>query len=478
MAFLLNQEQITITQEMASQTVLNYLRDTQELTGTKEGCASGDCGACTVVVGELVNGQLRYKAINSCVTLMPSLVGKQLLTVEHLQQGQALHPVQRALVDHHGSQCGFCTPGFVMSLFTLYHQDNKPAQMSRADIEEALSGNLCRCTGYRPIIDAALDVCASDKSDVFFDQMDQTIERLTALQTESSNTLTEHLPRSNQALAKLKQQFPEATLYAGSTDLALEMTQRHHRFAHLINLSQVEELNTIEVTDSGIWIGAAVSLNDAIDAFLPHFPALNELMIRFASMPIRNQGTLGGNIANASPIGDFAPVMLALNGQVKLTNGEHTRSVAIRHFFTGYKQTVLAKNEWIEALFMPFVKSSSHLAAYKISKRFEDDISAVCAVFKLALDDNDHVESFATGFGGVAPTPSIAQALETQLVGCDWRKKDTLLLAQSLLSSAFTPIDDVRASAHYRQKVLAGLVHRFWLETTQSHIETRVVSHA
>ena len=310
-SFLLNNVITNIETAKADLTLLEYLRDQQNLKATKEGCASGDCGACTVVIAEVINkgesepNKLEYRAINSCVTFLSALHGKQLITVEHLANGKELHPVQQSLVDHHGSQCGFCTPGFIMSMFALYQQPNLP---DRETVIQALSGNLCRCTGYRPIIDATLSVCQNKVTDKFQQAETKTLKQLQAINKQSISTDNLLIPTSRQQLAAYKAQYPQAKMFAGSTDLALEVTQGLKSFDKMIPLGALPELNQLLEQQQGLFIGAALPLGKIESSLIKHFPQLSELLWRFAATPIRNQASLGGNVANASPIGDMPPV--------------------------------------------------------------------------------------------------------------------------------------------------------------------------
>jgi xanthine dehydrogenase small subunit len=483
--FLLNNEITNIEQTRADLTLLEYLREQQNLTGTKEGCASGDCGACTVVLAEVVNtgdstqNSLEYRAINSCVTFLSALHGKQLITVEHLSDGKNLHPVQQSMVDYHGSQCGFCTPGFIMSMFALFQQPEFP---NREAVVQALSGNLCRCTGYRPIIDATLSACQNKQADKFKQAETQTINCLNDINSlREINSLvisTDNLlvPTSRQELADVIAKYPQANVFAGSTDLALQVTQQLKSFDKLIALSAIPDLNQLVQQEHGLLIGAALPFGKLESILLKHFPQLSELLWRFAATPIRNQASLGGNVANGSPIGDMPPALLALNAVIHVDNGQQRRKIPVSEFFLDYRKTALEISEWIEAIFIPFTQPTNFVRAYKISKRYEDDISAVCAVFNVQVIEGK-VHRIDCGFGGVAAIPATVTALNSQLKGKTWSNKETFETGSEILKNAFTPLDDVRASKTYRIAMLINLWKRFWLETNQNaqKIETRVV---
>ncbi|MBU3003575.1 xanthine dehydrogenase small subunit [Paraglaciecola arctica] len=478
-SFLLNNEITHIDQTKADLTLLEYLRDQQKLTGTKEGCASGDCGACTVVLAEVVNhgkntnDSLEYRAINSCVTFLSALHGKQLISVEHLSEQKKLHPVQQSLVEHHGSQCGFCTPGFIMSMFALYQS---PTQPDREGVIQALSGNLCRCTGYRPIIDATLKVCENKITDKFQKVEPETIKQLKDINKQNISTSNLLVPTSREELASAKATYPDANVFAGSTDLALQVTQQLKTFEKLIALGAIPELNELTESEHGLLIGAALPLGKLESSLLKHFPQLSELLWRFAATPIRNQASLGGNVANASPIGDMPPALLALNAIIHIDDGQQKRTIPANEFFLDYRKTALKASQWIESIFIPYTSPNDFVRAYKVSKRYEDDISAVCAVFNAQIIDGK-VQSINSGFGGVAAIPATVSALNTALLGKTWSSKESFEIGNEILKQAFSPLDDVRASKNYRVAMLCNLWKRFWLETNQStqKIETRIV---
>ncbi|WP_394209266.1 xanthine dehydrogenase small subunit [Enterovibrio calviensis] len=477
--FLLNQ---TLQEEKdisPNLTVLNYLREHVRKTGTKEGCGSGDCGACTVVLGEVVDGKLEYRSLNSCLTFVSALHGKQLITVEDLRTKEALHPVQKAIVDFHGSQCGFCTPGFIMSMFAL--TKNTP-NADKEDTYEALAGNLCRCTGYRPIVEAALSLSQEAPiRDQFSDYERETVEKLNAMGKPElehhADGKTAFTPTNCDELAKTLMAHPNAKLLAGGTDLALEVTQFHRDIDKLIYLGHVDDIKTVNETDTHIEIGANVPLTDVYRALEPHYPDFGALIQRFASLQIRNQGTIGGNIANASPIGDGPPLLIALGATITLRRGETAREIALEDFFKDYKVTALQTSEFIQTIRVPKPLPDQVFKAYKISKRFDDDISAVCAAFRLKFS-GDTVTEARMAFGGMAAIPARAVKCEQALVGKPL-SLSTVQAAMTAIADDFSPISDFRATKEYRAETAANLLYRLYTELNYSSdgkmIETRVI---
>ena len=478
--FLLNQELRQESELSPNMTVLNYLRNQVNKTGTKEGCGSGDCGACTVVLGEVLDGQLHYRSVNSCLTFVSALHGKQLITVEDLQNSdRSLHPVQQAMVEFHGSQCGYCTPGFIMSMFAL--SKNKPAA-TKADVMESLAGNLCRCTGYRPIVDAALSLASNEPlMDQFTHFEQQIIAKLESIQAQpaslSFGKLTAYSPRSVNELAQLYVTNPKAKLVAGGTDLALEVTQFHREIETLISVNLVDDMKVCEQSDTNLHIGANVAISDAYQLLTQHYPDFGELLHRFASLQVRNQGTLGGNIANASPIGDAPPLLIALNAQIKLRRGQQTRIIPLEDYFISYKVTAQQESEFIEQIIIPKPGTDETFRAYKLSKRIDDDISAVCGAFNLHIEDNKVVNA-RIAFGGMAATPKRASHCENALIGQTWNE-DTIQQAMQAINLDFEPLSDFRASKEYRSLTAANMLRRLFIEETQRNhqIETRVTSY-
>ena len=485
--FLLNRELRSEQRLDPNVTVLNYLREHVGKPGTKEGCASGDCGACTVVVGELDGDRVRYRTLNSCLTFVASLHGKQLITVEDLKHQGKLHSVQQAMVDCHGSQCGFCTPGFVMSLFAL--QKNRAAigraangsnGFDKGETLEALAGNLCRCTGYRPIIDAAEQACCQAQPDQFDAFEKETVAQLKAIAPRETAELNSGdkrclLPLTVADLADLYVANPEARLLAGGTDLALEVTQFHRELPVMIYVGHIEAMKRVEITDDCIEIGAATALSDCYGALAKEYPDFGELLHRFASLQIRNQGTLGGNIGNASPIGDAPPLLIALGAQIVLRQGNSTRTLALQDYFLDYKVTARQEAEFIEKILVPRAKANQAFRAYKVSKRLDDDISAVCAAFNLLVEDGV-VKEARIAFGGMAAIPKRAAACEAALTGSAWYP-GVIERACAALAEDFTPLSDFRASKEYRLLTAQNLLRKFFLELQAPEVETRVTAY-
>ncbi len=473
--FLLDGELHSVSEQPPTTTVLQFLRERLRRTGTKEGCAEGDCGACTVVVGEPAGGRLQLRAVNACIQFLPTLDGKALFTVESLS-GSQLHPVQQAMVDCHGSQCGFCTPGFVMSLFALYKSE-PPTDRSR--LSDTLAGNLCRCTGYRPILDAGQRMYTLGAGEVDWLRKPyhrepapaerDLVERLHRLRRQQPLTL-EHgnqryfAPQSVDQLAALRLAWPDACLLAGGTDIGLWVTKQQRDLDTIIYLGDVAGLDRIETTDAHLAIGAGARLTDVWPVITKHYPDFGELLRRFASPPIRNAGTLGGNVANGSPIGDSMPALLALDASLRLRCGQRQRELPLAEFYRGYRHNVLEHGEFIEQLRIPLPQARSHFRAYKISKRFDQDISAVCGAFHVELEAQ-RVKRIRICFGGMAAIPQRARRCEQALAKQPWSGA-SITAAAGALAEDFAPLSDMRASAGYRRQLAANLLQKFYLETT------------
>lgn len=491
--FLLNGSETSVSGLDPTTTLLQVLRERLHCTGTKEGCAEGDCGACAVVVADLnAGGTLGYRSVNSCIRFAGSVDGKAVFTVEGLRDhppgaavDSGLHPVQQAIVECHGSQCGFCTPGFVMSLFALYKQG---APSDRQVIDDALSGNLCRCTGYRPIVEAAARALADRRSLPGWrgrhpPGTDPDEGRIAALlahwRAEPSLALASprgsfHAPRSLAELTDLIARMPEARLVAGGTDVGLWVTKQHRDLGDVIHTGEVAELRVAARTSDTITIGAAVTLTEAFALLAHDYPELDEAWRRFGSVPIRNSGTLGGNVANGSPIGDSMPVLLALGASVELAGRDGRRVLPLADFYTGYQTSVRLPGEVLVAIRTPRRVPGLIVRAYKVSRRHDQDISAVFACFALELA-GETVRSFSIGVGGMAAVPRRAIRTEAFLRGRPWNET-TVRAAIEVLASEFLPLDDWRASAAYRSRVLGNLLRRFLLESQAPEVATRVLA--
>jgi xanthine dehydrogenase small subunit len=462
---------VRVQQQPPTRTVLQFLREELHASGSKEGCAEGDCGACTVAVGELRHGALVWRALNACLMLLPALDGKALLTVEDLAAlaPDGLHPVQQALVEQHGSQCGFCTPGFVMSLFALASQH---PGAGRAEVIDAISGNLCRCTGYRPIIDAGVAACAAPPC---LPEPEPIVAALLAMAEAPAldyrdGTAHFRSPRTLAELAELYAATPDARLLAGGTDLGLRVTKQLRELPELISLTHVAELKTIEHDSHWLHLGAAVTLTDAFAALVAEYPELAELARRFASPPIRNAATLAGNVANGSPIGDSMPALIALGARLRLHRLGVEREMALEHFYLGYQRNALLPGEFVRAVLVPRrIPSTSSgpapfIRAYKASKRYEQDIATVFLALALTLDDSGVVQDARLALGGMAAVPARAPLAETVLIGHPWNAV-VVEAAMNELQHDFSPLSDLRGRADHRQRLARRLLWRAWLDS-------------
>jgi xanthine dehydrogenase small subunit len=481
--FVLDGEIVTVDNVDPTRTVLQFLREDLRRTGTKEGCAEGDCGACTVVLAELDrNGDdLSLRAVNACIQFLPTLDGKELITVESLaKSANDLHPVQRAMVREHGSQCGFCTPGFVMSLFALYKSNPEP---SRQQIDDALAGNLCRCTGYRPIIAAAKGMYEEARQDKDWLQQaaggaEKPADRVATLASLRRDEALEiehdrrrfFAPRDIDSLAAALADDPNATVLAGGTDIGLWVTFFNDTATTEIYTGRVAQLLELNTTATHIEIGAAVPLTDAIPQILEHFPGLEELFRRYASPPIRNAATLGGNIANGSPIGDSMPALMVAGASLVLRLGDKERELPLENFYHDYMVNDLQPGEFIARIRIPVPAAGTVVRSHKWSKRLDQDISAVCSAYRLQLD-GEHVSDFRMACGGLAAIVKRATHCEAAVVGKPW-STETVTRACSALAEDFTPISDMRASADIRAQVVQNLLLRFFYETSGEADET------
>ena len=451
-AFLLNGTPQRVAGEPPTRTLLDWLRDRRQLTGTKEGCNEGDCGACTVMVTDAGGA----RALNACILFLPQLHGKAVRTVEGIAAPDGrLHPVQQAMIDHHGSQCGFCTPGFVVSMAVAHLQ-------GRRDHDDVLAGNLCRCTGYAPIIRAAEAAAQAPVPD----WMPETAPGFSFAEISSGGSPQDggadsppapFLPQTTDALARWYAANPGATLIAGATDVGLWVTKDLRDLAPVAFLSGIEEMRRIDRQGDDLRIGAGVTISDLLAAMTPLHPDFAELLRRYASVQLRNAATIGGNIANGSPIGDGPPALIALGARLHLRHGQMRREMPLEDFFLDYRRQDRRPGELVEAVTIPV--QAPALRCYKLSKRFDQDISAVCGCFNVTVTDG-LVRSARIAFGGMAGIPKRAAAVESALTG----KALTLETAQALkplFAQDFTPLSDMRASAAYRLEVAANMLLRY-----------------
>ncbi|WP_120499190.1 xanthine dehydrogenase small subunit [Roseovarius sp. EL26] len=465
--FVLNGKDIAVSDVGADQTLLDYIRLDRHLTGSKEGCAEGDCGACTVLVGRLSDTGLTYMPVNACIRFLASVDGCHVVTVEYLSGPDGrLHPVQQAMVEHHGSQCGFCTPGFVMSLYALWMAVPEP---SETQVETALQGNLCRCTGYEPIIKAAVAISqyGSPAADYLNTERNAVTARLQALQdgkrvVSGPDDNLCILPADVDDFAQCLLEYPSATIVAGATDVGLWVTKFLRNIGPAIFTGHLNELKTVSKHGDSLIIGAGASYTECQDAMTQHFPHLAPYWDRIAGWQVRNMGTVGGNIANGSPIGDTPPVLISLGAEITLRRGSDRRNLLLQDYFIDYGKQDRREGEFVESIHIPLPASDDLNAAYKISKRRDEDISSVAVGINATVRDGV-ITGCRIAFGGMAATPKRATAAEQALVGKTWSEQAFETAAEAL-SGDFAPLSDWRASSEYRMLSAQNLLRRFFLE--------------
>jgi len=474
--FMLNGGDVALSDVGPDETLLDYLRLRRALRGTKEGCAEGDCGACTVLVGKLSSGKLVYESVNACIRFMGSLDGCHVVTVEHLRgEGGKLHPVQQAMVDFHGSQCGFCTPGFVMSLYALWMRSPKP---SVAVIEKALQGNLCRCTGYEAIVRAAKAISNYGQvaKDALAVERKGVIARLTDLRDGARVEIGEGkrrfiVPADVDDFAAVLDKEPAATIVAGSTDVGLWVTKHMRDISPAVFIGGLDGLRGISEEKAVITIGAGVTYTEAFSTLAKRIPALGPLFDRIGGEQVRNMGTIGGNIANGSPIGDMSPPLIALGATLTLRKGKKRRTIPLEEFFIAYGKQDRKPGEFVEAVHVPLPAKGAHFAVHKVTKRRDEDITATLGAFHLALAKDGTVASIRIAYGGMAATPKRASAVEAALAGKPWTEA-TIEAAISVYDTDFMPLTDMRATAEYRALAAKNLLRRFFAETSGEKVAT------
>lgn len=478
-SFVMNRRIRTLERVDPAQTVLEWLREEERLTGTKEGCAEGDCGACTVVLGELVGDTVRYRAVNACIFFLPMLHGRELVTVESIGSSKAMHPVQKTLADCNGSQCGFCTPGFVMSLFARYQESDAALPHS---VNSVLAGNLCRCTGYGPIIEAAQALSPQAETKSRFGNAetaallksihDAPVGGISFPDPVHKTDRSGFMPTTETELVELLEKHPGAVLVGGATDVGLWVTKGMKNLQAMIFLGNIPSLGKVEQTEAGLSIGASVKYSDALTHLTALHHDLGGLLNRLGSVQVRNSGTIGGNIANGSPIGDTPPFLIALDAHLTLASAQGERTIPIENFFLEYGKQDLHPGEYVKAVTIPHIKDDLVFRTYKISKRFDQDISAVCGAFAISLESGK-VKDARIAFGGMAGIPKRAATCEAALAGRPW-SEESVEAACLALAEDYSPLTDMRASAGYRLKVAQNLLRKAFIETTVSN-RTRIL---
>ena len=463
--FVLNNKLVSIKDLDTNTTVLNYLRNEKNLTGTKEGCASGDCGACTAVIGELKENKIEYRSINTCITFLYTLNGKQLVTVENLGNG-SLHPVQKAMIESDGSQCGFCTPGIVMSMYCMYENKVKP---TNENIDKYLSGNLCRCTGYVPIKNSIKNMYSYNKNNSNQKNIITLLKKIKRNDIMIENNESRFFVHYNlKGLIKDYQKNKNSYLLVGGTDLALEVTKRRNNLRNIFYIGSNKELNFINIKSKNIHIGSATPISDIMPELEKIYPTFSKMFERYGSEQIRNSASLGGNLGSASPIGDSIPVLIALNSQIVI-QGKKQKTMLLDDYFISYRKTKLKKSEFIKEIIIPINKENI-LRCYKISKRIDDDISSVFMAINANIKNNTF-KSIKIVCGGMAEIPKIAKLTQKYLLNRKFNSEN-INVAKNIIAQEFNPIDDMRASKEYRKKISQNLLERFLHE--QNQINTAV----
>lgn len=476
--FLRNGIATELSEVGANETLLDYLRLRERSCGTKEGCGEGDCGACTVAIGSLKNGQLVYEPVNACIQLLGQIDGKDIITVDDLAGKDELHPIQQAMVEEHASQCGFCTPGIVMSLFSLYHSGEKG---SRENVNDWLSGNLCRCTGYRPIADAAALTINGKPDDALANRLAETQVLLNELDDGQDLFVGDEdrffaSPASIKSLLELSAAHPDAVILSGATDVGLWITKQLRDLPKIIYTRKAAGFCDIDDDEDQVRIGAGATYEDAYAVLQSLDPDLGELVRRIGSKPVRASGTVGGNIANGSPIGDMPPALIAFDAKLELRHENKSREIALEDFFIAYGKQDRAPGELVSAVNIPRLKANQHFRCYKISKRFDQDISSVVAAFRFEVEGNKITDA-RIACGGMAATPKRASEAERALIGISIDDEKSINRAVEALADDFSPLTDMRASAHYRQRVTANLLRKALYEIGQeAPIPTRLLA--
>ena len=475
--FLRNGTPIELDNVDPNETLLDYLRLRERSCGTKEGCGEGDCGACTVAIGSLKNGKLVYEPVNACVQLLGQIDGKEVITVDNLANEAGLHPTQEAMVSQHGSQCGFCTPGIVMSLFTLYHSGETA---NRENINDWLSGNLCRCTGYRPIVDAAVRAISGKPDDFLSKRLKETNVQLNEMDDSTDLFVGGDdrffaAPATIDSLAQLCASHPDAIILSGATDVGLWITKQLRDLPKIIFTGRAKGFAAVEEIGDTIRLGAGATYQDAHEILASIDPDLGEIIRRIGSKPVRASGTIGGNIANGSPIGDMPPALIALDTKLELRHGPNTREIALEDFFIDYGKQDRAPGELVAAMTTPRLRANQHFRAYKISKRFDQDISSVLAAFRIEVE-GPKINSARVAYGGMAATPKRAAKTEAALTGISLKDERAIATAMEAMQADFTPMSDMRASAEYRLKVAQNLLRKALHEIqTGQYASTRLI---